>query len=82
MTYHEYHAAPTIRVTISMGNVILGQAHNLTCIASGAEKLNPTINYEWTKMNDTGTLTKVGTNSNTLPLSPLYLSPTNTNSYY
>ena len=53
---------------------MLGQAHELNCSASGAEKLNPTINYRWTKMNDTGTFTEVGTNSNSLSLSPLYLS--------
>ena len=74
MIYREYLAAPTIRVTISMGNIMLGQAHELNCSASGAEKLNPTINYKWTKMNDTGTFTEVGTNSNILSLSPLYLS--------
>jgi hypothetical protein len=76
MTFHKYHAAPNIGVTISMGNVILGQDHVLTCNASGAEKLNPSINYQWTKMNDTGTFTEVGTNSTTfkLSLSPLYLS--------
>ena len=74
MIGREYHAAPTIRVTISMGNVMLGQAHELNCSALGAEKLNHTINYQWTKMNDTGTFTEVGTNSNILSLSPLYLS--------
>ena len=74
MICREYLAAPTIRVTISMGNIMLGQAHELNCSASGAEKLNPTINYKWTKMNDTGTFTEVGTNSNILSLSPLYLS--------
>ena len=53
---------------------MLGQAHELNCSALGAEKLNSIVNYKWTKMNDTGTFTEVGTNSNTLSLSPLYLS--------
>ena len=53
---------------------MLGQAHEINCSASGAEKLNPTINYQWTKTNDTVTFTEVGTNSNILSLSPLYLS--------
>lgn len=69
-----YHVAPSVMVTISMRNVSLGQDHELSCGASGAEKLNPTVNYQWTKMNDTGTFTEVGTNSNILSLSPLYLS--------
>ena len=74
ITFHEYHAAPIIAVTIQMGDINLGQNHELICNASGAEKLKPRISYRWTKMNDTGTVTEVGTNSSTLSFSSLYLS--------
>lgn len=57
-----------------MGDINLGQNHTLICDASGAENLRPRISYQWTKMNDTGTVTEVGTNSNTLSFSTLYLS--------
>ena len=45
----------------------------LTCVVSGAGNLSTTIAYQWTR-NDGSTQTQVGTNSNTLPLSPLRLS--------
>ena len=52
----------------------MGQTGNtLTCDVSGADNLNPTITYQWTR-NDGSTQTPVGTNSNTLTLSPLRLS--------
>ena len=52
----------------------MGQSGNtLTCDVSGADNLNPTITYQWTR-NDGSTQTPVGTNSNTLTLSPLRLS--------
>ena len=57
-----------------MGDISLGQNHELICEASGAEKLRPRISYRWTKMNDTGTVTEVGTNSSNLSFSPVYLS--------
>ena len=53
---------------------MVGQTGNtLTCNVSGADNLNPTITYQWTR-NDGSTQTPVGTNSNTLTLSPLRLS--------
>lgn len=74
ITFHEYHAAPIITVTIQMGDIYLGQNHELICNASGAEKLRISYRYRWTKMNDTGTVIEVGTNSSTLSFSSLYLS--------
>ena len=53
---------------------MVGQTGNtLTCDVSGADNLNPTITYQWTR-NDGSTQTPVGTSSNTLSLSPLRLS--------
>ena len=53
---------------------MVGQTSNtLTCDVSGADNLNPTITYQWTR-NDGSTQTPVGTDSNTLTLSPLRLS--------
>ena len=53
---------------------MVGQTSNtLTCDVSGADNLNPAITYQWTR-NDGSTQTPVGTNSNTLSLSPLRLS--------
>ena len=54
--------------------LMVGQTDNtLTCDVSGADNLNPTRIYQWTR-NDGSTQTPVGTNSNTLTLSPLRLS--------
>ena len=54
--------------------LMVGQTGNtLTCDVSGANNLNPTITYQWTR-NDGSTQTPFGTNSNTLILSPLRLS--------
>ena len=54
--------------------LMVGQTGNsLTCDVSGADNLNPMITYQWTR-NDGSTQTPVGTNSNTLTLSPLRLS--------
>ena len=51
-----------------------GQTGNtLTCDVSGTDNLNPTITYQWTR-NNGSTQTQVGTNSNTLILSPPRLS--------
>ena len=52
---------------------MLGQSgYSLTCDVTGDENLNPTITYQWTRNN--GTMTQVGTNSNTLSFSSLSLS--------
>ena len=52
-----------------------GEDYQLTCSVSGAENLNPTVTYQWTKNNGT----QVGTTLNTLSFTPLRLS--NTASY-
>ena len=44
----------------------------LTCVITGADNINPTITYQWTR-NDGSTQTPVG-NSRVLTLSPLRLS--------
>ena len=52
---------------------MLGQSgYSLTCDVTGDENLNPTITYQWTQTN--GTMTQVGTNSNSLFFSSLSLS--------
>ena len=53
---------------------IIGESYNLTCRVAGAENLNSTISYEWTKNTDTTSQTQVGINSNILSFSPLRLS--------
>ena len=53
--------------------LMVGHTGNtLTCNISGAEKLNQTITYQWTR--DNGITWTSGTTSNTITLSPLTLS--------
>ena len=49
-----------------------GQSYSLTCTVTGADSLNPIINYQWFKT--TPNRTEVGTNSPTLTFDPLVLS--------
>ena len=59
---------------ITAPSLMAGQTDNtLTCNVSGAENLTSTINYQWTRYNGS-TSAQVGTNSQTLSLSPLRLS--------
>ena len=52
----------------------IGQIGNvLTCEVFGADSLNPTITYQWTKYDGTSH-TQFHINSNSLSLSPLRLS--------
>lgn len=46
----------------------------LTCEVFGADCLNPTITYQWTKYDGTSDHTQFQTKSNSLSLSPLRLS--------
>ena len=64
----------TVKVTanLNMSLMVEQTGYTLTCDVSGADSLNPTITYQWTKYDGT-TQTQVGTNS-TLILSPLGLS--------
>ena len=50
-----------------------GQNYQLNCSISGAENLNPTITYRWTKNSGSGQV-QVGTSSSTLSFTPLQLS--------
>ena len=67
----------TVMITPNLNEpLMVGQIGcTLTCDVSGADNLNPTITYQWTR-DDGSTQTLVGTNSNTLTLSPLRLSNT------
>ena len=69
-------SGPPISVEISGSEATptAGQIYTLICIVSGAENLNPTTTYWWTKSNTNVTQTQVGTNSNTLSFSSLRLS--------
>ena len=64
--------APPISVIVTANlntPLMVGQTGNtLTCGVSGAERLSPTIDYQWTR-NDGTTQTQVVTNSSTLTLS-------------
>ena len=51
-----------------------GQSYSFMCTVTGADSLNPTINYQWFKT--TPSRTQVGTNSPTLTFDPLDLSDT------
>ena len=77
ITNFKFIPAPSIsvKVTANLTDLLMvGQTGNtLTCDVSGADNLNPTITYQWTR-NDGSTQTRVGTNSNILTLSPLGLS--------
>ena len=50
-----------------------GQNYRLICDVSGAENLNPTTTYRWTRNSGSGQ-TQVGANSNTLSFTPLRLA--------
>ena len=68
--------APPISVLISDSdsNPTIGKSYSLTCSVAGAENLNSTVFYQWTKNIDTTSQTQVGINSNILSFSPLRLS--------
>ena len=66
-------SAPSVSVQITDGGAAptAGEDYQLTCSVSGAESLNPTVTYQWTKNSDGQA--QVGT-SNTLSFTPLRLS--------
>ena len=67
--------APSLSVQITTnGALVLGQSsrNSLVCDVSGAENLNPTITYQWTKNN--GTQVQLETTSETLSFFHLKLS--------
>ena len=67
-----FTSAPSVSVQI--GSIVAtptaGENYLLTCSVSGAENLNPTTIYRWTKNGGT----QVGTSSNTLFFTPLRLT--------
>ena len=63
----------SVEVNASGAIPTAGQNYQLTCSGSGAENLNPTITYRWTKNNGSGQI-QVGANSSTLSFTPLRLS--------
>ena len=67
-------AAPPISVIVIANlsiPLVVGQTGNtLTCDVTGAERLSPTIDYQWTRNGET----VQGGNSQTLTLSPIQLS--------
>ena len=67
---------PMVTVQISDSGVTptAGESYALTCSVSGAENLNSSTTYQWTKNN--GTQTQVGTKSSTLNFLSLRLSDT------
>ena len=75
--FYSLSAAPSITVMVTANlnaPLMVGQTgYTLTCDVSGADNLTPMITYKWTR-NDGSTQIQVGTNSNTLTLSPLRLS--------
>ena len=67
--------APTVSFQLSGGGATptAGQDYQLTFSVSGAENLNPTTTYRWTRNSGSGQ-TQVGANSNTLSFTPLRLA--------
>ena len=74
LAFVSLYAAPSVTVTANLNNnmpLVVGQTGIiLTCKITGADNLNPTITYQWTRNNET-TQISVGTNPNTLSLPPL-----------
>ena len=70
-----YFPAPnvSVQVTDRGATPAAGETHQLTCSVSGADNLNPTTTYRWTKNSGSGQ-TQVGTNSSTLSFTLLRLS--------
>ena len=64
----------SVQIT-SSGPPSLGQSgYSLTCDVTGAENLNSSITYQWTKDNGTQTQIQVGGDPRVLSFSPLRLS--------
>ena len=71
-----FFTAPDIVVELApSGPTMLGQnGYSLTCGVSGADNLDPSIAYEWTKKNGAETQLQVGSDANVVSFSPLRLS--------
>ena len=70
-----YYSGPPVSVQVSGGGATptAGESYQLTCSVPGAENLNPTTTYRWTRNSGSGQ-TQVGANSNTLSFTPLRLA--------
>ena len=42
---------PVITAVVSGGTPTVGESYSLTCTVTGADRLNPTITYQWFKDN-------------------------------
>lgn len=63
----------SVHITVS-GALLSGHnVYSITCIVNGADNLNPSITYQWTKDNGTRTQIPVGHIPSVLSLSPLRL---------
>ena len=62
----------SVQANASGATPTAGEIHQLTCSVSGAENLNPTTTYRWTKSSDSSQI-EVGTSS-ILSFTPLRLS--------
>ena len=73
-TYSFFHVVPTVTVEVSAsGSASIGmKGYSLTCSLSGADNLDATVSYQWTKHN--GTRTQLGSNTNRLSFPSLRLS--------
>ena len=67
-------SAPSVSVQISdsRSTPTAGESYQLTCSVSGAENLNPTTTYRWTR--NSGTEVQVGADPSTLSFTPLRLA--------
>ena len=61
-----------VEITNSGGNLLLGEEYNLTCVVTGADRLNPVLSYGWTQ-NGTR-LEMIDNKTNVLSFSPFRLS--------
>ena len=61
---------PVITAMVSGGTPTVGESYSLTCTVTGADRLNPTITYQWFKDNTVVS----GETQSTLSLSSLGLS--------
>ena len=62
-----------IQISDSGATPTAGESYQLTCNVSGAENLNPTTTYRWTRNNGSGQAL-IETNSNILSFTPLRLA--------
>ena len=61
---------PVITAMVSGGTPTVGESYSLTCTVTGADRLNPTISYQWFKDNTVVS----GETQSTLSFSSLSLS--------